>query len=82
MKAAISKLLAAMRQTPKGVRFVDAQKVAEAFFGEPRTAGSHYVYKTPWPGDPRVNLQKTKNGEAKSYQIKQLLTAIDQLNTK
>lgn len=80
MKTAIRKLLAEMRQNPKGVRFADAQKVAEAFFGEPRTVGSHCVYKTPWPGDPRINLQKANDGKAKAYQIKQLLAAIDLLN--
>ena len=33
------------------------------------------LYKTPWPGDPRVNIQNAK-GKAKPYQIKQVLQAI------
>jgi hypothetical protein len=33
----------------------------------------------PWPMDPRVNLQRTKDGKAKAYQIKQLIAAIDHL---
>ena len=44
--------------------------------GEPRQKGtSHRVYKTPWQGDPRVNIQN-KKGKAKPYQVKQVLLAI------
>ncbi|MFC1746390.1 toxin HicA, partial [Candidatus Riflebacteria bacterium] len=39
---------------------------------------SHQVYKTPWPGDPRVNIQNSR-GKAKSYQVKQVLKAIKKL---
>ncbi|MAT05242.1 MAG: hypothetical protein CL424_09395 [Acidimicrobiaceae bacterium] len=35
---------------------------------------------TPWPGDPRVNIQKSKGGKAKPYQVRQVLKAIDKLN--
>jgi transposase len=49
------------------------------YFGEPRSRGSHFIYKMPWPMDPRVNLQRTRDGKAKPYQIKQLITAIDHL---
>jgi hypothetical protein len=34
------------------------------------------VFKTPWPGDPRVNIQNG-NGQAKAYQVRQVLAAID-----
>ena len=54
-------------------------KVAEHFFGEARKHGSHRVFKTRWPGEPRVNLQEDRGGDAKAYQIKQLLRAIDKL---
>ena len=37
------------------------------------------VDKMPWPGDPRVNLQSGQGGMAKSYQVKQLLAAIERL---
>jgi hypothetical protein len=48
-------------------------------FGEPRQSGmSHAVFKTPWPGDPRVNIQNDK-GLAKLYQVRQVLLAIDRL---
>ncbi len=48
-------------------------------FGEPRQRGtSHAVFKTPWPGDPRGNIQGEK-GKAKAYQVRQVLAAIDKL---
>jgi len=77
--AQIEDTLAEMRQNPKGIRFRDLCKVCEFYFGEPRQVGSsHRVYKTPWPGDPRVNLQNDK-GMAKAYQVKQVLQAIERL---
>ena len=36
------------------------------------------VFKTPWPGDPRVNIQDDK-GKAKAYQVRQVLLAIGKL---
>jgi hypothetical protein len=59
------------------VNFADAVKIASHYFGEPRQKGSHCIWKMPWLGDPRVNLQKSRNGKAKGYQVKQLLVAID-----
>jgi hypothetical protein len=77
---AIKKRLAEMRDNPQSVSFSDALRVAEHYFGEPRVSGgSHHVFKTPWPGDPRINLQKAKGGDAKPYQVRQLLAAIDLL---
>ena len=75
----IEDILAAMRDNPKGVRFADACKVCDHYFGKPRQSGSsHRIYKTPWPGDPRVNIQNA-HGATKAYQIKQILRAIDKL---
>ena len=74
------KLLQEMAQTPHNVRFSDLAKICTAYFGAPRQKGtSHHVYKTPWHGDPRVNIQKGKNGKAKTYQVKQVLAAIKKL---
>ena len=39
------------------------------------------VYKTPWIGDPRVNIQNDK-GMAKAYQVKQVLKAIARLTNE
>ena len=73
---AIEKLLAGMRDSPRSVRFADALKVAEHYFGKPRMSGSHYVFKMPWAGDPRINLQYD-DGKAKPYQVRQLLAAVE-----
>lgn len=52
------------------------------FFGKPRQGGSsHVIYKTPWIGDPRVNIQNEK-GMAKAYQVKQVLQAIERLENE
>ncbi len=68
-----------MRDQPVAVRFADLKKVRDAYFGKPRQTGSsHIIYKTPWPGDPRVNIQNDK-GKAKPYQVRQVLWAIEQL---
>lgn len=58
------------------------KRVCDHHFGEPRNRGSsHFIYKTPWPGDPRVNIQN-KGGAAKPYQVRQVLSAIDHLEEK
>jgi hypothetical protein len=73
------KILKQMRKAPTNVRFAELQKVREAYFGKPRQSGSsHAVYKTPWQGDPRVNIQNDK-GKAKAYQVRQVLLAIERL---
>jgi len=77
--AGIAKILEKMKEDPKGVRFSELQKVCEHYFGEPRQYGSsHCIYKTPWPGDPRINIQIYK-GKAKPYQVKQVLLAIERI---
>lgn len=74
----MSKIVQTMRRAPQNVSFDDLSKVCEHYFGPPRqSGGSHMVYRTPWPGDPRVNIQQGKGGKAKPYQVKQVLKAID-----
>ena len=76
------KLLENMKQEPANVSFNDPKKVCEAYFGKPRQSGSsHAVFKTPWLGDPRVNIQNAK-GKVKPYQVKQVLQAINKLEGK
>lgn len=80
--AQIKKLLTQIRNNPQDVRFADLVKVCDYYFGEPRQKGtSHHVYKTPWQGDPRVNIQN-KKGKAKIYQVKQVIAAIEKLEMK
>lgn len=80
--ATVKDLLAKMRVNTKSIRFNDLAKVCDHYFGEPRQSGSsHRVYKTPWQGDPRVNIQNAK-GKAKPYQVKQVLAATDRLEVE
>ena len=82
MSSDLEKLLAEMKRNPKGIRFADLCKVCDHFFGTARQSGSsHRVYKTPWQGDPRVNIQNDR-GKAKAYQVRQVLKAIDRLESE
>ena len=78
----VEDIIAKMRRNPKGVRFRDVCKVCDFYFGEARQKGSsHRIYKMPWQGDPRVNIQNHK-GMAKAYQVRQILKAIDRLEAQ
>ena len=80
--ASIEKLLEQMRREPANVGFDDLKKVCQTYFGKPRQDGSsRAIFKTPWPGDPRVNIQNVK-GKAKLYQVRQVLQAIEKLEAK
>jgi hypothetical protein len=75
----LTDIIDVMRNNPSSIRFVDLCKVCDHFFGQARqTSGSHRVYKTPWIGDPRVNVQNDK-GKAKAYQVRQVLKAIERM---
>jgi hypothetical protein len=75
----VAGIVAQMRNNPGGIRFADLCKVCDHYFGQPRqTSGSHRVYKTPWSGDPRVNIQNNR-GKAKAYQVRQILKAIERM---
>lgn len=68
-----------MQASPTSVPFADLEKVCRHYFGEPRQQGSsHQVYRMPWAGDPRVNIQDD-HGKAKAYQVRQVLAAIKKL---
>jgi len=80
--ATVDNILAQMRRNARDVRFSDLCKVCDHFFGEPRQSrSSHRIYKTPWQGDPRINIQNHK-GKAKAYQVKQVLLAIERLEVR
>jgi hypothetical protein len=76
--SSVDKILREARANPASLRFSDLQKLCEHYFGTPRHSGSHLVFKTPWPGDPRVNIQ-SRQSSAKAYQVRQVLAAIDKL---
>jgi hypothetical protein len=78
----IDKIVSKMKEAPTGIKFADLCKVCGSYFGEPRhDSTSHKIYKTPWKGNPRINIQNDK-GKAKAYQVKQVLLAIDKLERR
>jgi hypothetical protein len=75
----ISEALSKLEGRTKNIKFKDLLNICEKFFGPPRvSASSHHFFKTPWPGDPRINLQPQK-GNAKPYQVKQVISALKKL---
>jgi hypothetical protein len=68
-----------MSGNERKVRFTQLLKICEQFFGNYRISGSHHIFKTPWQGDPRINLQKVKGNFAKTYQVRQVLSALRKL---
>lgn len=79
MGQSVEELLAKFEMSPQNVKFVELVKVCDTIFGKARQSGSsHRVYKTPWQGDPRVNIQNAK-GKAKPYQVKQILRAVEKM---
>lgn len=78
----IQNILLRMKLNPNSVRFRELSRICEYYFGPPRIRkGSYRVYKMPWAGDPRVNIQNDK-GMAKIYQMKQILKAIEKLEKR
>ena len=71
-----------LRRRIRNLPFSEFARVCDGFFGEPRQArSSHRVYRTPWRGDPRVNIQDAK-GMAKPYQVRQVIKAIEKLSNE
>jgi hypothetical protein len=66
---------------PANVLFADLAEICRRYFGEPRIRGSHFIFRTPWVGDPRINLQK--DGKmAKPYQVREVKKAIEKLEAQ
>ncbi|MCX5822941.1 MAG: toxin HicA [Deltaproteobacteria bacterium] len=65
----------------QNVLFADLLKICKKYFGKPRIRGSHYIFKIPWNGDPRINLQKVDK-LAKFYQVRDVKKAIEKMETK
>jgi len=78
----IAQKLTQFKNNPKDVKFTELCNVCDFYFGEPRQSGSsHRVYRIPWQGDPRVNIQNSK-GKAKAYQVRQVLKAIERMEVE
>jgi hypothetical protein len=70
------KLLQRALQSPNNFRFADACTPAEAFgFRLARVSGSHHLYAHPTIPE-LINLQEI-HGQAKPYQIRQLLQLVE-----
>ena len=68
-----------LERSPSNIRFSYLCKVCDYYFGEARQkSSSHRIYKTPWQGDHRINIQET-NGKTKDYQVKQVIKALKRL---
>jgi predicted RNA binding protein YcfA (HicA-like mRNA interferase family) len=68
-----------VRGEVRNVRFGDFQKLVEGFgFRFARQDGSHHIYTHPQVRE-LVNLQEV-DGEAKAYQIRQVLRLIERYN--
>lgn len=76
----VDDMLERLRRNPTGINFAELCRICDHFFGTARQrSSSHRVYRTPWPGDPRVNIQNSK-GMAKAYQVRQVVRAIERLS--
>jgi hypothetical protein len=62
----------------KNIKFMDLLQICTKYFGKPRLCGRHHIFKMPWQGDPRINIQKDGN-RAKEYQVKAVVKAIKKL---
>ncbi len=77
----IEELLTELSGKEKNIKFSRLLKICESVFGAFRVGGGHHIFKTPWPGDARINLQKAGN-MAKPYQVKQVIDALKKLKSK
>ena len=75
----LEKAIETFEEYEKQIRFLELLKICGQFFGDYRVSGSHHIFKTPWQGDPRINLQKGKDKNAKPYQVRQVLNALRKL---
>lgn len=74
------KLLARARRTPAGLTFAEALSLAQQLgWQEVRTRGSHHIFHHPLA--PKIkdrypqplNFQEGKDGNAKAYQVRQMI---------
>ena len=73
------KLLLKALQSPYNLRFAEACSLAEAFgFRLSRIGGRHHIYVHPAIPE-LLNLQEVQ-GQAKAYQVRQLLRLVERHN--
>ena len=74
----IRKTVEELERAKNSTRFSRLLAICTEYFGQPRLKGSHHIFKMPWQGDPRLNLQ-TDKGKAKPYQVDQVIIALKRL---
>jgi hypothetical protein len=74
----LDEALKALEGSRANMRFREVVALCTRFFGKPRIRGSHHIFKTPWPGNPRLNLQE-QGGDAKPYQVRDVIRALKKL---
>lgn len=74
----LEKKVEMLSQATGPVSFNDVKQICDYFFGSPRIHGSHGIYRMPWAGDPRINIQNRK-GKVALYQVRQVLKALAKL---
>ena len=79
--ASIAQLIEELSKNRRNVRFAYLIRICQEHFGCERIRGSHHIFKTPWPGDPRINLQRD-GSKAKPYQVDQVIAALERLKAK
>ena len=57
------------------------QLTPRAWIGAVSGSTAAYYETSTGPSDPRVNIQKGSDGNAKAFQVKQVLAAIDKLES-
>ncbi len=72
------KLEAAARRSPANFPFDDLCRLVEKLgFELDRQSSSHRIYRHPYDPAAFLNLQRGPNGQAKVYQVQQVLDYID-----
>src|ERR1044072_6774844 len=79
--ASIDQVIEELTQGRRNIRFAYLVRLCQEHFGCERIRGSHHIFKTPWPGDPRIDLQRD-GSKAKPYQVDQVIAALERLKLK
>ncbi len=69
-----------LEERGNNTKFSRLLSICEEMFGAYRVNGSHHIFKMPWQGDPRINLQKVGN-MAKPYQVRQVIRCLRKKRT-
>jgi hypothetical protein len=70
-----------LTESRRNIRFAYLVRICQEHFGCERIRGSHHIFKTPWQGDPRINLQRD-GSKAKPYQVDQVIAALERLKAE